>query len=819
MTAAAPSGSRPVEGFPRDRFLELLRQARSILSGADQQQALLEDLRIPPRAVLGRSTVAPPAPDLGSNRTAREVITAPGLQDTASDRPAEPGAPPDLTAGGDYLLNQVPAPSSGRWPVSSTTGGQIGEPEQPAGRAVAVRRFAEAILDAVATADHIDASVVLARRARDELAPTQQPDWTGLISELEDLQLESRRRLLAQGGFPDLESLKDWAGFECLHHYSLTDRFVGRREPLAQLDSWVGDADGVSVICLTALGGAGKSALAWRWVNAALTRLRQEGFRGALWCSFYEGTFKFEDFLRRALSFCGRLSPEGVAALTRAQVEEQLLEALTRDRWVVVIDGLERLMAGYAQAAERAIDNEGTRAAPDRDGDTRADRRMSEQRDGRFLARLSAPLASRLLITTRLAPAELEDAHDGRTRPHVRRIDLPGLGLPDAIALWNSFLPDAPVDDEIADVLKACGYHPLALSILARSVQAADGWDEWCMLHRTFAPSGSIAKVRAHVIDTCLRDLRPEAEDVLNQLAVSGKPMRIDEIEQAMREQSIANGEERWTRDGRVAEELRELIELGFVGAAVVDDTSEYDLHPVVRGLMWTRMIDPRRAPHQPRFLDHAMSELTAIPDPHLAVGPVQIQKAASIFRVLVSTGQVDRAWEMFRYKLIGPLFANGAHREMLDLFEQLLPQGDPLALLPLRSRREQADAADILGNLMMFSGDPDVADHLMTWCGILRLRINDLVGFLEVRRAQTWQSLYQGRLFDTELVLRQVKVEALARGDPSAVRDDRSLDRTRPRLARAGRGSRTLSCRGRQGRDQPPLVVAGGGRRTPVPR
>lgn len=764
MSAERP---RPVDGFPRDRLFELLRQVRDMITGTDRQLALLADLRIPAPAVLGRPGVAPRLPERMSGASSNATITvpapplsravAPSGRPTA-DRPPEPRA--------DYLPYQQPAPTDPRQ-TGSSSGGEIAGPDRPDATPMPAQRFAEALLDVVSTAEHLDASIILARRGQSELPVEQRPDWSGLLADLERLQVENRRRSLASGRSPDLTGLSGWDGFECLHHYSLTDRFFGREKYLERLDAWAVDADAASVLCLTALGGAGKSALAWRWLNGALTRLRQDGFRGALWCSFYEGTFTFEDFLRRALAFCGRMQPEGVAALSREQVEIQLLAALARDRYVLVVDGLERLMIGYSQAAERAIDDEGTRGATDRDGSTRQERRMANRRDGAFLARLATPLASRLLITTRLAPADL-DPPDGGRRGAVEVVELPGLTRGDAFALWTDILPGSRIDDEIAAVLDGCGYHPLAISILARSVAVGGaGWAGWRQApqHRDFALIGSTAQVRAHVIELCRRDLGAEAEEVLNLLAVSGKPMRLDEVEEALRQHSIAHGEERWTLPGRVQLELRSLIDLGYVGEAVVDGLPEYDLHPVVRGVVWRSMTDPVRTPDRSRILDQVVSELTAVPDPHVAGGPVNLQKAASIFRVLVTTGRSDRAWEMFRYKLWEPLYFSGAYRELLDLFEQLLPGGDPLQLLPLRSRREQADAADLLAHLLMTGGDSTVADRLMVWCGVIRLRINDDVGFLDIRRAQTWQCLYQGRLIDAEVQLRQVKVHAGAMG------------------------------------------------------
>jgi len=99
---------------------------------------------------------------------------------------------------------------------------------------------------------------------------------------------------------------KKWVGFDCVHYYSLGDRFFGRAAELAELDGWLkGDGAAISVRCLCALGGGGKSALAWTWLQRSLPSLRDAGYRGAFWCSFYEKDFDFSDLLRRALVFAG----------------------------------------------------------------------------------------------------------------------------------------------------------------------------------------------------------------------------------------------------------------------------------------------------------------------------------------------------------------------------------------------------------------------------------------------------------------------------------------------------------------------------------
>ena len=157
---------------------------------------------------------------------------------------------------------------------------------------------------------------------------------------------------------------------------------------------------------------------------------------------------------------------------------------------MLVIDGLERLMTGYAQTAERAVDDEGTRGASDRDEATREERLMEDRRDGEFLSRLAAPLSSRVLLTTRLRPADLETSEDG-AMPHVRNVQLPGLDRRDAEALWTSIVPGSQIDEDVWDVLEACGYHPLATSILARSVAA--GGEDFAAWRRQESHRGLLA--------------------------------------------------------------------------------------------------------------------------------------------------------------------------------------------------------------------------------------------------------------------------------------------------------------------------------------
>jgi hypothetical protein len=53
------------------------------------------------------------------------------------------------------------------------------------------------------------------------------------------------------------------------HQYTLlqTARVIGREAELIRLDIWAGDPDAARLLSLVAIGGMGKSALAWKWFH------------------------------------------------------------------------------------------------------------------------------------------------------------------------------------------------------------------------------------------------------------------------------------------------------------------------------------------------------------------------------------------------------------------------------------------------------------------------------------------------------------------------------------------------------------------------
>ena len=82
--------------------------------------------------------------------------------------------------------------------------------------------------------------------------------------------------------------------FHAVPPYVGSAPFTGRADDLAALDDWASSADPVMVV--EAIGGTGKSALAWEWARERAPAA-VEGLAGRLWWSFYDGSASITRFL------------------------------------------------------------------------------------------------------------------------------------------------------------------------------------------------------------------------------------------------------------------------------------------------------------------------------------------------------------------------------------------------------------------------------------------------------------------------------------------------------------------------------------------
>src|SRR5438034_11509184 len=89
--------------------------------------------------------------------------------------------------------------------------------------------------------------------------------------------------------------------------------FTGRVAERAMLTRWL-DADATHpLLVLRALGGFGKSALAWHWLTHDVA---PAAWPRVVWWSFYEGDASFDHFLVETLHYLsgGRIKPDRLSA-------------------------------------------------------------------------------------------------------------------------------------------------------------------------------------------------------------------------------------------------------------------------------------------------------------------------------------------------------------------------------------------------------------------------------------------------------------------------------------------------------------------------
>ncbi len=99
---------------------------------------------------------------------------------------------------------------------------------------------------------------------------------------------------------------------------------------------------------IVAIGGLGKSALTWKWFNDIAPQ-EMKPLAGRMWWSFYESDATFENFVTRALAYVTRRRLDEVQQIPAPEREAQLLAALDREPFLIVLDGLERILIAYAR--------------------------------------------------------------------------------------------------------------------------------------------------------------------------------------------------------------------------------------------------------------------------------------------------------------------------------------------------------------------------------------------------------------------------------------------------------------------------------------
>ncbi|MBI3240741.1 MAG: trypsin-like peptidase domain-containing protein [Chloroflexi bacterium] len=492
------------------------------------------------------------------------------------------------------------------------------------------------------------------------------------------------------------------------HSYAVSPNFTGRIDERAALSAWLND--GPTVLVVRALGGFGKSALAWHWL---LNDVDSKQWPRALWWNFYDER-TFETFVAEALAHLGLEA----RTLGPRQQADKLLEQLTHSGTLLILDGFERALRAFAgmdaayQGDEpsphpgpppseqhrqgRESDSPPLRRAVRRGGGAggggRGEDCLSPIAEHFLRSAASHPnLRGRVLLTTRLRPRVLE-GHDRALLQHCREIELNALSPADAVAFFEA----QKVRGNRAEIMAACdpyGYHPLSLRLLAGLIVSDLRQPGDIAVARRLDVSGDQIQRQHHVLEQSFDSLIPPRRKLLSRIACFRNPMTYEAI------RAIADDV---TTDAAFDAHLRDLISRGLLHRNTGgSETRPYDLHPIVRRYAYDRLTDKTAAHTRLR------AYFVVIEVPQKFKTLEELTPLIELYHHTVRAGQYDEARTLFQHRISQATYYQfGAYQLRIELLHALFPDGEDG---PPRLKDEGAQrwTLNSLANSYSLSGQP----------------------------------------------------------------------------------------------------------------
>lgn len=557
---------------------------------------------------------------------------------------------------------------------------------------------------------------------------------------------------------------------DIVHPYTLSETraLIGRQKELNALTDWVSEPRSefynTRIFCLVAIGGMGKSALAWKWFQE-IAPVEIPDLEGRLWWSFYESDAGFENFLNRTLDYISGLPEDDIKKMAWQDREALLLRHLDEKPFLLGLDGLERILIAYCRMdashlADDDFDQEtanrvaGAYGLPETAGQSFIGqhqlRRTIDPRAGHFLQKLGAVRASRILVSTRLYPSALQTRCGGEV-PGCVAYFLPGLADDDALDLWRA-LGVSGKRAELLPLFDSFKRHPLLLQALAGEVANFRGkpgdFAAWKTAHPDFAPTDlPLEQRRSHILQFALQGLEGPVREVLHTITGFRLPAGYQTLE------ALLIGEDQACPNATALDRaLTELEDRGLIGWD--REANRYDAHPIVRGVVWQLAGGEARSSVHAAIDAHF--EPMAVPEWKQVESLADLTPAIERYHTLVERGRLDDACDLFHDRLeVATLYRLAAHRERIAMLERLFP--DSKGKLPaLRNEHAQAWTLGALALSYEFSGRPGQAVVFYQLENTIREPLGDKrnfwVGLANHARAQR----QGGGLRDTDDALRQ---------------------------------------------------------------
>ena len=503
--------------------------------------------------------------------------------------------------------------------------------------------------------------------------------------------------------------------------YIGSHRFVGRKAELETLNEWAEDANPYTMLLFEAIGGNGKSMLTWEWIINHALNVRKD-WKGRMWYSFYEKGATMADFCRHALTYITGSRFDDFEEKKTAELIEPLIAHLKNDSYLIVLDGLERVLVEYhrfdfAEIPDEEVDQPMDKVAQRDPCDT------IKPEDEELLYKLATASASKILISSRLVPKKLLN-NANQAIPGVRRIPLSGLTLKDGEALLRSCNVSGDSKKIQSYLTTNCDCHPLTIGILAGLINEylpdRGNFDTW-----ESDPDGGgllnlanldLIQRRNHILKASLNALSPNSHKLISTLALisdgidfkmlsainpmlpskpkemsqpenpetSGYWKRLTKEEQTLEKKDFLTATKKWNEyqktvkkwiassdyteaPRRLTEAILDLENRGLIQYDAY--TKRYDLHPVVRGVVVGALKLTEREEYGKPIVDYFNSQSHS---PYEAAETLEeLNVGINLVRTLFKMGRYIEASDILVGELsVALIFNMEAYSDLLSLLQ-----------------------------------------------------------------------------------------------------------------------------------------------------
>jgi DNA-binding transcriptional regulator of glucitol operon len=458
------------------------------------------------------------------------------------------------------------------------------------------------------------------------------------------------------------------------HSYALPPNFTGREAERAMLCNWLHNAK-EPLLVLEAIGGMGKTALSWVWLHEEVLERRAE-LDGVFWWSFYEDPF--ETFLEHLYHYVTSKAVKVERGVLESGAVAILNSILHNNRFMLILDGFERALRGYASMRAMYTQEKGlSRQKAGEDDWDEHQRECVHPHAGRFLKALVSA-KTRTLMTTRLFPAALEEISG------VKHEFLSGLSRSDAVR----FLKSEGIEGTRAQMERAgeiYDFHPLMLKQLSSAIRKKRKKD----IADAFKLNLIDEKEPHKILNKSFELLDASEKKVATAASVFRSSFDFNTARALFPEMD----------ENTLWEVLLGLQQLGFV---FYDEREKrFDFHPIMRSFLYDNLTT------KDKVHERAAAYFRKMPPIEKVVSLKDLNPVIELYHHLVNAGKFDEAEKLFEDRIHAQVYYQlSAYNLYIQLLRELFVDGEEKPPR-LKSEADRAWTLNSLANSYSLSGEP----------------------------------------------------------------------------------------------------------------